>query len=989
MRFGILGPLSVDDDGRELAITAGRDRVLLAMLLVRAGRIVAVDDLVDALWDNDPPVTARGQLQNCVSRLRRLLPADTIITDPAGYGIRVEPDDLDATRFAALTAAGRDRVADQPDQARRLLRQALDLWRGPALAGIDSRAVRRRAAVLDEQQAVATEDWVDLELAGGRDRDLIAGLAGLVDRFPLRERLRAQLMLSLYRAGRQADALAEYRRARTVLKEELGIEPGPALSDLHRRILAGEVGGPAPGVRQPATGPRSLPRTVGDFTGRGESVHRLIEEIDDDPGDAPIIRIIDGMAGSGKTTLALHLANTVADRYPDAQLFVDLHGHSDRQPVEPAAALTVLLRQLGVDPDRIPADVDGRVAMWRSELADRRVLVVLDNAAGTAQVSPLLPTAPGCLALVTSRRRLAGLDGARPESIPLLTEAEGVELLARIAADRVAAEPQAAAEVVRRCGGLPLAIRLAGSRLAHRQRWRVADLVRRLGSAALPELTAEDRTVGSAFALSYSQLAGSQQARFRLLGVHPGERFDAPAVAALADLPLDDAEDLLDDLVDMHLVEEPEPGLFRLHDLMREYAATLAAGDPDEIRHAAVVRLADLHLHVAARASDEVRVSRGTAAGHLPGPLRPDLLDAVADPVAWLDRERAVLPKLADAAVAAGRPDYAWRLPLAAWRFFDIRGYIDDILQAHRRGEAAARAAGDRPALAETLTRLASAYARRADFAEALGRLREAASLYQAVADRPAEAAAWDEVSVLAERMGALRQAVDAGRRALRLHRRLRDDQAVLRRSVALAVPHLRLGQDLAAQRLLRTALLLAVEIRDDMAVVVCLTRLGRARIGLGQFGPAERLLTAALGLSGRLRFAIGRAEALAGLGRLAYARGHGTHAVRWHEEALAACTDIGDRRARTAALNDLGEALGATGRRRTAAARFREVLAGEADPYETARAEEGLAAATVDDDPVSARCRWQRALTAYVRMEVPRSGEIRRRLADLRDRPA
>jgi DNA-binding SARP family transcriptional activator len=603
VRYRILGPLHVTLGGHEAAITAGRDRVVLAMLLLNAGRIVGVEELIDAIWDDGPPATARGQLQTCVSRLRRTLPGAAIATNPAGYGIETTEDDLDVTVFARLTAQGRTQLPSHPDRARKTLRQALDLWRGPALAGIDSRAVRQAAGILDEQHAVVIEDWVDLELAGGRDRDLVADLTGLVERFPLRERLRAQLMLTLYRVGRQADALAEYRRVRRVLHNELGIEPGAGLQELHRQILTGEVAGI--GSRASAAGPamtpppapiRALPRTVGDFTGRAGLLDTLSAEITAAlPG--PLVRVIDGMPGVGKTTLAVHLAGLVGGRYPDAHLFIDLHGHSARAAAEPAGALLTLLRQLGLPANRIPAGVQERVALWRSELAGRRALVVLDNAAGSAQITPLLPGNGDSLALITSRRRLTGLDGIHPESVRVLTEDEAVVLFTRIVGDRAVAEPAAVREVVGRCGGLPLAIRLAGARLAHRPRWRVADLLSRLSEAALPELVAEDRTVLSAFALSYAQLAPAPSRLFRLLGLVPGERFTAPAAAALAEVDLDEAEELLDGLVDVHLIEEPSPGHYRLHDLMREYAASLVTADGAEYAERALARLLDLHLH--------------------------------------------------------------------------------------------------------------------------------------------------------------------------------------------------------------------------------------------------------------------------------------------------------------------------------------------------------------------------------------------------------
>ena len=373
-----------------MAITAGRDRILLATLLLHAGRVVDHATLAEALWGIGPPPTARSQLQICVSRLRRRLPPETIASDPAGYRLTCDPDDLDATAFTRLVTAARAECdADR-------YREALDLWRGPALAGLDCPPIRAGVAVLDEQYATAVEEWAELEPAAGDERDLIGLLGPVVERFPLRERLRGQLIRALADAGRAADALAEFRRTRDVLVEELGIEPGAELQELHRRVLSATEAAPV----------RSLPRTVGDFTGRDEVVARLLGELDR-PG--PAIAAIDGMPGSGKTTLALHLASLVGDRYPDAHLFVDLLGHSAEQPLEPGAALLILLRQLGVPAGAVPAELGDRITLWRSELARRRVLVVLDNAYSSAQLAELLPAVPGSAALVTSRRRLVGL----------------------------------------------------------------------------------------------------------------------------------------------------------------------------------------------------------------------------------------------------------------------------------------------------------------------------------------------------------------------------------------------------------------------------------------------------------------------------------------------------------------------------------------------------------------------------------------------------
>ena len=546
MRFSILGPLQIRaGNNTNVTVAAARERILLAMLLLHENQLVPVRLLISALWDVDPPSTARAQVHSCVSRLRRLLrqvgvDEDLIVTEPAGYRIKVPPGDLDAALFATRLEQGRLAVANGDlEGGRDGLRSALALWHGRPLADVDSDAVRTAAAHLDEQWNAGFEQCVELELRMGLAESVLAELTDLVERTPHNERLRGLLMTALARAGRRADALAVYRRGRAVLSDELGIEPGPELEALHRQILAGDVAlvlaEPARlAERRPA---RALPRDAADFAGRADVVEELTGTVLGTGDHVPAILAIDGMAGMGKTALAVRVAHRVAARYPDGHLFLDLHGHSERAPVSTTAALGQLLRQLGVAPERVPEGLDDRIVLWRNELADARVLIVLDNALDAAQVQPLLPGASTSCTLITSRRRLAGLDGAYPESLPVLPEGEAVALLARIAGERVVAEPGAAAEVVRRCGGLPLALRLAGARLAHRPRWRVADLARRMGASVLPELAAENRTVVGAFVLSFGQLPERAQHVFRLLGLYPGSSFDALAVAALADLP--------------------------------------------------------------------------------------------------------------------------------------------------------------------------------------------------------------------------------------------------------------------------------------------------------------------------------------------------------------------------------------------------------------------------------------------------------------------
>jgi len=871
-RYRILGPLRP-------AVTAGRDRIVLAMLLLHADRVVSVAELVRAVWDEDPPPTARAQLQACVSRLRRALPSGVIDTDPVGYRLRAGPDELDALVFHRLVARAR------ADGDAALFREALDLWHGEALVGIDSRQVRTAATALDEQYGAAVEDWAELELAAGHDRELIGALGPLVERFPLRERLRGRLIRALAGAGRTADALAEFRRAREVLRTELAVEPGPALQDLHRQILSAE---PEPPVR-------SLPRTVGDFTGRDDAVRRLIRVIDEAGPGSPVIAVIDGMAGSGKTTLALHLAALVGDRYPDAHLFADLHGYGEREPVEPAAALLTLLRQLGVPAKAVPPEPADRVTMWRTELSRRRVLVVLDNAYSSAQLTDLLPTSAGALALVTSRRRLVGLDGAHPESLPVLAAPDALALLARIAGERVWAEPEASAEVVRRCGGLPLALRLAGARLAHRPRWRVADLVRRLGESALPELVVEDRSVADAFTLSYGQLAAPAKRMFRLLGVHPGRLFDAPAAAALAGLPLTDAQDLLDDLIDVHLLDEPEHGIFRLHDLLREFAAALAADLSPAERWAAVEAVLDLQTHTLVGSTLPARRALLDLDLGRPEPGRPDLVAAVADPVARVEWERPQLGAYVDAAAGTR---YAWWIPRAAWWHLFSRGYNDDLRALFERGLALAERAGDRAGLAVVANYLASAYVRIADFPRALAMLDRALRVQEELGNRRAVATALGNQAGLYLALGRHAECVASGRAALRL-RALSGDTSPARATLQnLGGGYEKLGRHAEALYYRRLALFAAIEAGDAVEIAIALNHIQKQRRALGRTSPemAARYLAVALRLARRNGHRAAEAEVLDERAILLRDLGRYEEATASHEAAIAIMAEASDR---------------------------------------------------------------------------------------------
>ncbi|HYN96373.1 MAG TPA: BTAD domain-containing putative transcriptional regulator [Pilimelia sp.] len=989
MRYGILGPLQVASVTGDGAVGAGRDRVVLATLLLHAGRAVSLDRLVESLWDQDPPATARGQVHSAVSRLRRLLAsvgaADALVTTAAGYLIQLAgDDDLDAAVFDRLVTQARAAAdAGALHDARRLFREALALWRGPVLADVQSRAVRRDATALTERRSTALEDCLEVELRLGLERDLIGELTGLVQQHPLRERLRAQLMLALYRAGRQAEALVAYRQARDVFTEELGIEPGPELQELHRRILGADAAlapeRPPGDDRPPPV--HCLPRPVTDFTGRAESVDGLLAAASV-AGQAPVIQLIDGMAGSGKTALAVHVAHLLAREHPDAQLFIDLYGHGERQPLEPAAALVTLLRQLGVPSERIPPELEQRQALWRTELARRRAVVVLDNAASTAQVAPLLPAAAGTIALVTSRRRLLGLDGVRPRSLPVLAAAEALELLGRVVgAGRVAAEPEAAAEVARRCGYLPLALRLAGARLVHRPGWTVAHLAERLSDdrPLLPELAAEDRTVAGAFGLSYEPLAPPHRRMFRLLGLFPGGWVEEAGAAALADVSVATARDLLADLVDRHLVEEPTAGRFRLHDLMREYAASLAAADPAG-EAAALERLFNYYVHAAAVAAATLETPSSRRDIVLDPSRRPELLsDPARLGAAWLDVQRPNLTPMVHAAVDRGLYRHAWQLARVSGRFFFTRGYRDDLLATHYRALEASPTLGDGPA-ASLYNYVAAAHFRAGAYQEALQAVQAAVELRRKSGDPVTLMSARTNLGLVYALLGDLEQAARIYEENLAAARARGPLSSINFALHAMATLMWLKGRYPEALHYHRRHLILSCELGSPRDISLALGNIGQVRLKLGHLGPAGRLLRAALPIKRRVGNHYGVAETLNDLAVLLRLEGDLGQSLRLHREALDGVRTVGDRHGECLVLIDFAATSLAAGDIKAAQDLYGEALEiAERGGYRMRRADahDGMARCLAAEDPPAARRHWESALVLYREIGLPQQAAV------------
>jgi DNA-binding SARP family transcriptional activator/tetratricopeptide (TPR) repeat protein len=594
VEFRLFGGVEARVDGEPVDLGHARQRCVLAALLVEANQVVSVEQLTERVWAEHPPSSARNALHGYLGRLRTALgaaPGAEIGRHSGGYLLAVDRQAVDLHRFRGLL--DKARAADDR-RALECYRRAFQLWRGDLFAGLDTAWLDTVRAEVDEERLAAELDYTDVRLRCGQHAELLPALTGQAQTRPLDERLSAQLMLALYRSGRQAEALAHYEAARLRLADELGADPNPQLRELHQRILRGD-----PTLALADAVPRNdLPGDVADFTGRAEEVRQLLDAAPESAGAGMtvVISAIDGMAGIGKTTLALRAAHQLASRYPDGQLFVDLHGHTEgRRPVEPAGALASLLTAVGVPIEQIPDSVEDRASRWRAELARRNVLVVLDNAATPTQVRPLLPGTAGSLTLITSRRRLAELDVSCSVSLDLLPAADAITLFTRIVGQqRVGAEPDAVAEVARLCGYLPLALRIAAARLRARPAWSVGHLLDRLGAEQrrLAELATGDRSVAAAFALSYHQLTPELQRLFRLLGLVPGPHWDAHLAAALTDTTVADAEEGLEQLLDVHLLTQPAPGRYQLHDLLREHANTIAVREESpERRDAAMDRM--------------------------------------------------------------------------------------------------------------------------------------------------------------------------------------------------------------------------------------------------------------------------------------------------------------------------------------------------------------------------------------------------------------
>ncbi|MEU3416442.1 MULTISPECIES: AfsR/SARP family transcriptional regulator [unclassified Streptomyces] len=949
LTYRLLGPLEVRDPrGGPLRIPPGRQQTVLAALLLEANRVVSVDRLIDIVWEDGPPRTARTQIQICVSQLRAGLDGasggeETIQTQAPGYRLRVEEHQLDLAAFTAARAAADAAVARGDDaEASRLLGEALALWHGPALSGTASRVLQTAAAQLDEVRLTAREALADVGLRLGRHHALIGELTVLVDEHPLRERPRGQLMLALYRSGRQSEALEVYRQGRETLVEELGLDPGTELRALESAILSADPrlllpdSAPAPTPKDAesvpaALAPFQLPRDMADFTGRTREIEEVGTLLSAAGGTATRIVVLTGAAGAGKSALAVHVAHLLAESaFPDGQLYRDL-GASGAAPATAEDVLGRFLRALGVPGEAVPETLDERAELYRQLLARRRVLVILDDADDGRDLHALLPGSSSSAVLVTSRSRLAGLAGAQVVDVDAFGTGQAVAMLREtVGADRVDAEPQAAEALVRLVGGLPLALRIVAARLAARRHWSLAWMLERLSDERrrLDELAHGEMMVRASLAMTYDGLEPEARRLLRLLSLIDGPAFPTWTAAALLDMDVYGAGDLLEQLVDAQMLEisgidaDCSPR-YRFHGLIKLFARErLEQEDDDETRRAAVERLTGGWLALTTEAhrrlyGGDFTVLHGTGRQwRLPERHAAGVL---ADPLRWLEAEHGHLVA-AVASAASGLPETCWDLAVSLVTLFEARCYFDDWERTHDIALEAVRRAGLRRGEAALLCSLGSLHLSRSRLPQARARLEPAAAVFEELGDVHGLALTRRNLALLSHIDGDLDAAAGLYRPALegfRAHGDLTGQAHVLGQLGHIALVH---GDEDEAGRLIREALEVCRAAGGGRIEAQLRYRLGELLLRQGRAEEARATLVELLERVRADQDINGRARIAHCLGLVERRLGRTGPACERLLEALECLERLRDDRAGSRVRLDLAELLAELGDRRQAA---------------------------------------------------------------------
>lgn len=847
VRVQVLGPAGAWRGGLPLDVGPAGQRAVFGLLALHCGQVVRRDDLIAGLWpDRSPPHSAANVIQTYVMRLRRLIEperparaASTVLPSVGdGYRLCLPTDAVDLLRFRDhVTAAVAAQQDGRPDGAAASLGRALRLWHGPPLADIPVLADHPAVVALAAERLEALARFGEATIAAGRPADGLLALEEATSGQPLNEAWQARLVQAYRAAGRRGQAFTTYHQVRRRLADELGVDPGAELSAAHAALLREQDA-----AERPATVPAQLPADVHAFTGRAAEMAQL-DLLPAEPRTTVVV--VSGPPGVGKTALAVHWAHRIASRYPDGQLHLNLRGFDPGGiAMAPADAMRRALDALGLPAERLPATTDGRAALYRSMLAGRRMLIVLDNARDVAQVRPLLPGAPGCLLLVTSRHQLAGLvaaDGAFPLPLGPLAPAEARRLLTRrVGAARLAAEPAAVAEMIDRCAGLPLALVILAARAAldrHLPLAAVADQLRGDGDR-LDALTTgnPDTDLRAVFSWSYQALDPAAARLFRLLGLHPGPDVTAPAAASLAAWTVPDTRRQLTELVRAGLVGEPVPGRFLLHDLVRAYAAEVAGrAQPARTRRRATLRMLDHYLH-SAYAAEQLTQPRPHEEFTVAPPaarVTPELAADTEQALAWLAAERAVLVAAVERA-AATLPGHAWRLARSLATYLDRRGHWDDLAEVQRLAADAAGRDGDHEAQAVAHRTLARAYTRLRRIDDAHRELLRAQELYHAVDDLVGQSRVQLELALVRERQGRFPQALDHATQGLEILRGTGDSHGTARALNAVGWCHALLGDHPAALDHCRRALARLEELDDRGGVASTLDSIGYAHHHLG-----------------------------------------------------------------------------------------------------------------------------------------------------------
>lgn len=963
MEFRLLGPVEVRVAGRryDLPPTEG---CLLACLAAAPGRLISSEGLIERLWGANPPPGAHGTLQAHASRLRRKLreaaggDEGPMPRAERGYVLQVDEETVDLHRFYDLRAKGRA-MTDSGDhtEAARLFREAEALWRGEPLAGLPGDWAARRRTALEEEHKAVTLERIDAELRLGRPGDLVGDLYEFVRRYPLDERPVECLMRALYLARRVPEASEVYRHAQQRFADE-GVDLSPNLEGLQERILRGdpELAEPsAPGPALSLATPNLLRRDIPEFVGRAQEMQQVLDAIAaPSRGTAVPVVTIHGMPGVGKTALAFHLAHQLADHYPDAQLDLELNAHHPIQdPLDPGTGLGILLRLIGAPPGGIPRDLDERAALWRALLANRRVLLVLDDAAGAEQVRPLLPGTAECLVLITSRARLTGLASVLPLPLDVLRPGDAAELLRRIVGPDRTADAEGVAEVVRLCGYWPLGIHVAGGQLRERRSWRVKDLVDRLvwGPHRPGRTRLDDSMVAETFESSYQDLSGREQRMLRRLGTFPGSDFSAYVAAALADTTPADSERFLDRLYECHLIEEPERRRFRLHDLLRDYARDVALRDDSEHDlRAAVQRMLYYYLHTADQADQVMyphrrRIEVGSESPQVPAPP----LRTRDDAQRWLDEERVNLLTVARYAADHGWPRYGALLAHVLTGYLETHGHWTEAVAAHERAVRLWRDLDDHFGQAQALLELATACARMGDYGRSLRHAELALTLRRDIGDRWGEGEALNRIGTAYWHRGRYAQALAHYRDALAIRRDVGDRPGEAETLNDVGIVHRYTGRYHRAAGYFQAALAIHRDVKEQRGVVNQLNNLGEVEGNLGRYDEALDHYRRALAIAENIGMRQGQAVLTNNIGNVLRDTGNTAGALENYREALAVYRAIGDRRCEADALVNIGSAYDREGHFREALIHHQRALViGReiSEPYVQAQATLGAAEA-------------------------------------------